>query len=74
MNYLALDPVGQGVRVSAQVRYKDVPSPAAVYPVEGGRVRVVFDEPKRAITPGQSIVMYDGDTLAAGGVIERILA
>jgi tRNA-specific 2-thiouridylase len=33
---------------------------------------VVFDEPQRAMTPGQSLVLYDGDRVVAGGVIERV--
>ena len=38
---------------------------------DGGRVRVAFDVPQRAVTPGQSAVLYDGDTVLGGGVIER---
>jgi tRNA-specific 2-thiouridylase len=36
-------------------------------------MRVIFDAPKRAITPGQSVVLYDGDRLVGGGVIQSLL-
>ena len=38
---------------------------------EDGRLQVIFDEPQRAVTPGQSVVFYDGDTVVGGGVIEE---
>ncbi|HUL43035.1 MAG TPA: tRNA 2-thiouridine(34) synthase MnmA [Bacteroidota bacterium] len=63
-----LDP---GARILAQVRYKDSPSAATVCSLESDTIRIRFDEPKRAITPGQSVVMYAGDRLLGGAVIER---
>ena len=38
----------------------------------GAQVRVVFDEPQRAITPGQAVVFYDGDVVIGGAWIERV--
>ena len=46
---------------------------AVVYPEQNGFARVVFDEPQRAITPGQSVVLYDGDTVVAGGTITNAI-
>ena len=43
--------------------------PCTVYPAPNGRVRVEFDEPQRAVTPGQSLVIYDGDVVVGGGII-----
>ena len=43
--------------------------PAVPYPLPDGSVRVVFDEPQRAITPGQTVVLYDGDFVLGGGRI-----
>ena len=73
VNLIAADLLQDGTRVSAQIRYKDPPSPATLFSGENGSVRVVFDEPKRAITPGQSVVFYDGEILLGGAVIERAL-
>jgi len=42
-----------------------------VIPLEGNRVKLVFDEPQFCITPGQAAVWYDGDILLGGGIIER---
>jgi tRNA-specific 2-thiouridylase len=39
---------------------------------ENGKIKVMFDKPKRAITPGQSVVIYDGDDVLCGGVIEQV--
>jgi tRNA-uridine 2-sulfurtransferase len=42
-----------------------------VIPLEGNRMKLVFDEPQFSITPGQAAVLYDGDILLGGGIIER---
>lgn len=56
---------------SAQIRYRHAAVPAMVEHLEAERVRVIFREPVRAVTPGQAAVFYDGDTLLGGGWIER---
>ncbi len=73
VNLIAVKALNGGLRVTAKIRYKDEGSPATVYYVEDGELKVVFDEPKRAITPGQSVVFYDGDDVVGGGVIEKII-
>ena len=60
----------EGMQVSAKIRYKDEGASATVFMLEGNRARVVFNEPRRAITPGQSVVFYEGDDLMGGGIIE----
>ncbi len=70
-----------GIRCSVKVRYRHREQPAGVYPLfdgpdglaEGGHALVVFDEPQRAVTAGQSAVMYDGDTVLGGGIIDKVL-
>ena len=57
-----------GTPVKVKIRYKFVEAPATVTAVDGG-VLVRFDEPQRAITPGQAAVFYQGDTVLGGGPI-----
>ena len=58
-------------RCSAKTRYRQPEQPCTIYPAGAHGVRLVFDEPLRAITPGQSAVLYDGDTVLGGGIIAR---
>ena len=57
------------IRCSAKVRYRQKEQPARVVPEKDGLVRLIFDEPQRAITPGQAAVFYDGDIVLGGGTI-----
>ena len=60
------------LRLSVKPRYKAAETPATVYPPDAdGYVRVVFDEPQRALTTGQAAVFYDGDTVIGGGIITK---
>lgn len=59
------------VRCKAKIRYRQPEQWATATVVGDGVVSVVFDEPQRAITPGQAVVLYDGDIVLGGGVIER---
>lgn len=58
-----------GFRAEVKIRYLHSAAPATVYPLGEGRVRVVFDEAQRAITPGQAAVFYDGGVVLGGGWI-----
>ena len=58
------------IRASARIRYRHHESPAQIIPVSEDRVRIIFDEPQRAITRGQSVVVYDGDYVIGGGIID----
>ena len=51
------------------VRYRHKEQPATLYPNADGTVSVEFDEKQRAVTPGQAVVFYDGDTVVGGGTI-----
>ena len=59
------------IRVTLMANGQEVEQYSAVYPAGQSGVRLVFDEPLRAITPGQSAVLYDGDTVLGGGIIAR---
>ena len=67
------DPPPEPIRGHARIRYLHAPAPATLTPEGAGRALVVFDESQRALTPGQSLVLYDGDRVVAGGVIEQAL-
>jgi tRNA-specific 2-thiouridylase len=56
-------------RAQARVRHRGVEVPATVHPRGDGSALVVFDEPVRAVAPGQSCVLYDGDVVLGGGVL-----
>ncbi len=71
MNFIACEPPDAPIRVEAKIRHKHRPAAATVRSLGAGAVEVAFDEPQRAITPGQSVVFYRGDTVVGGGVIER---
>ena len=59
------------MRVTAKIRHRHEPAPAVLEPAANGEVRVTFDQPQRAITPGQAVVFYDGDLVVGGGWIAQ---
>lgn len=59
--------------VAARIRSRHEPAPATVRLYAGDRVHVEFTDPQRAITPGQAVVLYDGDTILGGGWIDQVL-
>ncbi len=68
-NWIPFPALTAPLRVKAKARSRMTEQPATVYPEENGFARVVFDEPQRAITPGQAVVLYDGDLVIGGGTI-----
>lgn len=60
------------LNVKVKIRYKDTGSPAVIEQISESAVKVVFDEPKKSVTPGQSAVFYDGDDIIGGGIINTI--
>ena len=77
VNWIAFDdPLGptgpaEQVRAEVRVRYRHTAAAATITPLPDARARIVFDEPQRAITPGQATVLYRGDELVGGGWIVR---
>ncbi|MBA3870024.1 MAG: tRNA 2-thiouridine(34) synthase MnmA [Anaerolineae bacterium] len=61
-------------RAEVKIRYKATPVPALIVPLPDARMAITFDGALRDITPGQAAVVYDGDTVLGGGVIERPLS
>lgn len=69
INLITCDRLDSPIRVKARVRYKHQEQWATVTQTAEDRLLVVFDEPQRAIAKGQSVVLYDGDTVVGGGSI-----
>lgn len=72
-NWFPFETLTEPTRVMAKARYRHIPQLATVYPMEDGKAKVVFDTPQRAMTPGQTIALYDGDIVVGGGIITEVL-
>lgn len=70
VNFISIANLAGEMKVKAKIRYSAREADALLAPLDGGRVRVTFDEPQRAITPGQSVVFYIGEDVVGGGVID----
>jgi tRNA-specific 2-thiouridylase len=73
VNWIALETPTDPVRADVRIRYRHEPAAATLHPLAGDRTRIIFDEPQRAITPGQTTIFYNGDEVVGGGWIEREL-
>jgi tRNA-specific 2-thiouridylase len=71
VNWVAFDPPAEPVRAEVKVRYRHEPARATIHALPEGRARIVFDEPQRAVTPGQATIFYDGEEVVGGGWIEK---
>ena len=72
-NWIPFPQLTEPMRVTARARYNQKEQSATVYPEEKGFARVEFDQPQRAMTPGQAVVLYQGDLVVGGGTITEIL-
>lgn len=70
INWISIAEPDAAVRAGVRIRNKHVPAMAAIEPAGQGRARITFDEPQRAVTPGQAAVFYAGDLVLGGGWIE----
>ncbi len=69
VNWISSGGPFENLRVQAKTRYRQKEQWATVYPMDNHRIKLVFDEPQRAVTAGQAVVMYDGDIVVGGGTI-----
>ena len=70
VSYVSDAPPDEPLRVTAKIRYRAERRPATVIPIDADAAEIRFDEPQRAVTPGQAVVFYDGDRILGGGYIE----
>jgi len=69
VNFIAVDSLQSPMKCRAKIRYRQKEQPAAAEQLDGQTIRVTFDEPQRAITPGQAVVLYEDDYVIGGGRI-----
>lgn len=69
INLILMDEITAPMEVKAKIRYAAKEAECIIYPIEDGKIKVIFNEPQRAITPGQSIVFYIDDIVLGGGKI-----
>ena len=69
VNWISIAEPAAPVRGLVKIRHKHDPAPAAAEALPGVRARITFEQPQRAVTPGQAAVIYDGDIVLAGGWI-----
>ena len=70
LSWVSGEPPVAGLRLTAKVRYRQADQACVVRSVSGDRLVIDFDAPQRAVTPGQSVVLYDGDNCLGGGIID----
>ncbi len=70
INWIGIDNLTKEMRAKVRIRYRHTEDNATIYPIDNNRVKVIFDRPQKAITPGQVAVMYDNDIVIGGGFID----
>lgn len=73
INLISVPKIDGAIRLKAKVRYRQTEQWATVTQTDEDTIKVKFDEPQRAITKGQAVVLYDGDTVVGGGTIVEVL-
>ena len=71
VNWVSIEPPQAARRIQAKIRSRHEPADATLMPEPKGAVRVTFDEPQSALTPGQAVVFYDGEYVLGGGWIAK---
>ncbi len=69
-NFISIPKLTNPIKAIAKIRYKDNGTPGTVYPLSDDKFEVIFDNPSMAVTPGQAVVLYDGDIVIGGGWID----
>ncbi len=69
INLISVDKITEPMHIKARVRYNQPEQPAMVEQIDDNTLHIIFDEPQRAISKGQAVVLYDGDIVVGGGTI-----
>lgn len=72
INLMSVEKLDMPVRAKVKIRYKDEGAEATIEQVDDAHIKVIFDRPKKSITPGQSAVFYIGKDVLGGGIIEKV--
>jgi len=70
LNWIAVDKLETPIKAKTRIRYLHKEAPSLIKPIDDNLVKVIFDEPQRAIAPGQFAVFYDNDIVIGAGIIE----
>lgn len=70
INLMKYEKLEKSVKANVKIRYKDGGSPATIEQIDDSHIKVIFDEPKKSITPGQSAVFYEDNDVIGGGIIQ----
>ena len=70
MNWVSMAEPTAPIRVEVQIRYRSQPVPAQIIPLDNSRIKIMFDEHQFGVTPGQAAVLYKGEMVLGGGIIE----
>ncbi|MBF0477977.1 MAG: tRNA 2-thiouridine(34) synthase MnmA [Candidatus Omnitrophica bacterium] len=71
LNWISIPEITSKIKAYAKIRSQHIEQPCTIIPFNSNRVKVEFDQPQMSITPGQSIVFYDGDSVMGGGIIDK---
>lgn len=71
LNLIPTDSLSAPIRAKARIRYRQQEQPCTIEQTGPDTVRVEFDQPQRAVTPGQAVVFYDGDLVIGGATIQK---
>lgn len=72
LNWISVPKLNDRMECLVKIRYMHTPANATILPYSENKVKIIFEKPERAITPGQSAVFYEGEKVIGGGIIEGV--
>lgn len=71
INFVSISEITKPIKADIKIRYNDDGHSGMVYPEENQKLRIVFNNPQKSVTPGQSAVLFSGDLVIGGGIIDK---